>query len=120
MVSRDDSAPAHDLILPLLSLPRILRTAFSDVTSTPYLQPKDRAMTLPDRTTPDTKRVALAWAGSPTQKNDRNRSFPLLAMAPLLARPDIDFFAVQKGPAASQITNSGLAHAVTDLYPAVE
>ena len=115
VVSRDDPAPAHDFILPLLSLPRVLGTEFSDVMSTPYLKPKNRPVVLPERSSPDIKRVALAWAGSPTQKNDRNRSFPLLAMAPLLVRPDIDFFAVQKGPDAKQIANSGLAYAITDL-----
>ena len=115
VVSRDDPVPAHDFILPLLSLPRVLGTEFSDLTSTPYLKPKSRSVALPERSSPHAKRVAMAWAGSPTQKNDRNRSFPLLAMAPLLVRPGIDFFAVQKGPGAKQIVSSGLAYVITDI-----
>jgi tetratricopeptide (TPR) repeat protein len=49
-------------------------------------------------------RVGLAWAGSPTHKNDRNRSVPLSIFAPL-ARPDVKFFSLQLGNGADQAKN---------------
>jgi len=49
--------------------------------------------------------VALAWAGRPTHSNDHNRSLNLNELAPL-ARSDINFLALQKGPAATQVTKA--------------
>ncbi len=45
--------------------------------------------------------VALGWAGRPVHPNDANRSTNLATFAPL-ARPDVTFLAIQKGPAAAQ------------------
>ena len=117
VVSRDEAIPRHDLILPLLSLPRVLEIDGPGFSPTPYLRPKTREGALPARHSRSNIRVALAWAGSPTQKNDRNRSFSLMAMAPLLTKPNVEFFSVQKGPAAGQIIESGLAFAIHDTSP---
>ena len=42
------------------------------------------------------KRVAIAWAGSPTFVDDHNRSIGLERFSPLLAVPEIQFFSIQK------------------------
>ena len=41
-------------------------------------------------------RVGVAWAGSRTNKNDRNRSIALVRFAPLFAMPGIEFVSLQK------------------------
>jgi hypothetical protein len=46
-------------------------------------------------------RVALVWAGRPEHLNDQNRSTSLNQLAPL-AIPNIQFLALQKGPASNQ------------------
>ena len=46
--------------------------------------------------------VGLGWAGSPTHKNDRNRSMKLARLAPLARVPGVRFFSLQKGPAAAE------------------
>jgi ADP-heptose:LPS heptosyltransferase len=45
----------------------------------------------------------LAWAGSKEHSNDRNRSCPLAALAPLLALRDVAWFSLQQGEAAGEI-----------------
>jgi hypothetical protein len=46
-------------------------------------------------------RVGIAWAGNPAHENDRRRSIPLDAFAPLAAVAGIRWFALQVGPRAS-------------------
>ena len=40
-------------------------------------------------------RVGLVWAGSPTHRDDANRSVPLALLAPVLAVPGISFYSLQ-------------------------
>ncbi len=117
VISREDDPPDHDLVLPILSLPRVLGIKKADVSPAPYFRVADSSFQLPPRPAPDAKRIALAWAGSPTQKNDRNRSFSLMDMAPIFACAETAFYSVQKGPAESQINDSGLDYLITDLAP---
>ena len=48
-------------------------------------------------------KVGLAWAGSPTHLNDRNRSCRLADMLALAAHPRIDLVSLQKGEAADEL-----------------
>jgi tetratricopeptide (TPR) repeat protein len=86
-----------DVHLPLLSLPLILRQFDPTATQVPYIRPISRQDLDPRRGF----RVGLAWAGSATHKNDRNRSIPLAKLAPL-AQDGVEFFSVQVGPGANQ------------------
>ena len=47
--------------------------------------------------------VGLVWAGSKEHSNDRNRSCPLAALAPLMALPDIVWFSLQHGESAGDL-----------------
>jgi hypothetical protein len=49
------------------------------------------------------RRIGLVWAGRATHRNDRNRSMPLTALAPLAAVRGCAFISLQKGEAAGQI-----------------
>lgn len=43
-------------------------------------------------------KIGIAWAGQPSQVNDRNRSMPLSEFAPLLALDGVQCFSLQKSP----------------------
>jgi hypothetical protein len=45
-------------------------------------------------------RIGIAWAGNPGHSNDRRRSMPVAALAPILAVPGCDFVSLQVGPAS--------------------
>jgi tetratricopeptide (TPR) repeat protein len=94
-----------DLQLPLLSLPRVMNHAapFGPVEIFPYLRADDgsrrqwrkRLEALPGH------KIGLCWAGNPTHINDRNRSMPLAALAPI-ARENLSFISLQIGHGSSQ------------------
>ncbi len=48
-------------------------------------------------------KIGLVWAGSPTFGNDRYRSMPLAALAPLYEIAGIAWFNLQKGAAHAQL-----------------
>jgi len=108
VVGWDDPAPAFDEYIPLLSLPRVFCTRLDNIpASVPYLQ-LDTASVEQWRTrlgdAPGLK-VGLAWAGTPTHRNDHNRSTSLAQLAPLTAVPNVKWFSLQKGPASEQTRN---------------
>jgi Tfp pilus assembly protein PilF len=102
-----DALPAYDAHLPLLSvagalgidadtLPRAVPYLACD----PRLAPETAAQLAPWR---DRVKVGLAWAGSRAHGNDRRRSCPLAALAPLLAMPGLAWFSLQKDDGEDQI-----------------
>lgn len=105
VIVRGELPPPFDQHCELMSLPQALKLELTDLPAgpVPYLLPdparvehwRQRLAGLPRPL------VALVWAGNPAHANDSNRSLPLSALAPL-ARPDIGFVALQKGPAAAQ------------------
>ena len=98
--------PAFDVQAPLLSLPRILGTTAATVPSkVPYLGVSpERVEAWRARIGPvGGQKVGLVWAGSPTYKDDCNRSLDFRQVGPLLEVPGIRFFSLQKGPAAAEL-----------------
>lgn len=55
------------------------------------------------------RRVGLAWAGNPAHPNDRRRSLPLAAFAPLGAVPGVRWFSLQVGPRSADPAPPGLS-----------
>ena len=49
---------------------------------------------------PKIHKIGIAWAGSPTQARDRDRSCHLTQFLPLLKHPNCAFYSLQKGAAA--------------------
>lgn len=90
--------PDFDWHTPLMSLPLIFGTEPHSIPAeTPYLSvdPAKAAHwhhKLGAKTKP---RIGLAWSGNPEHTNDKNRSMPLLQLAPLLSLP-LEFHALQK------------------------
>lgn len=55
------------------------------------------------------RRVGIAWAGSPAHENDRRRSIPLDAFAPLGETAHVQWYSLQYGPRAGDPAPPGLA-----------
>ncbi|EDN67029.1 TPR repeat containing protein [Beggiatoa sp. PS] len=95
---------AYDVWVPLLSLPKLFATTLNNIpVAVPYLYP-DADKVEKWRTRFETNRfnVGIIWAGSPTHKNDRNRSCPLFHFAALSKLPNVTLFSLQKGKAVTQ------------------
>jgi Tetratricopeptide repeat len=54
------------------------------------------------------RRIGIVWAGNPLHDNDRRRSIPLDAFAPLAHAPSVQWFSLQYGPRAADAAPEGL------------
>jgi ADP-heptose:LPS heptosyltransferase len=74
-----------------------LGTRFSAIPDrVPYLEPPtDRFAAWRARLPEGRRRVGIAWSGRPAHANDRHRSMPFAALAPILSHSDIDFHVLQ-------------------------
>jgi Flp pilus assembly protein TadD len=97
--------PAHDVHVPLLSLPHALRLRAAMVSGTPYLHapgpcPPHVAAALPpdDRLT-----VALCWSGNPRHVDNRRRSIRTELLEPLRGLPGVRMATLQKSPGAEEL-----------------
>ncbi len=98
VVVRGGELPAFDLHCPLLGVPRAFATRLETIPGTvPYLgAPADRLARWAARLGPrQAPRIGLAWSGSLTHKNDRNRSLPLDRLRPLTTM-GLDLHCVQR------------------------
>lgn len=117
VASTEAPPPPCDAVAPLLSVPYLLGLGHEDMSPDPYLRPVARRLTLPAPPAGTRLKVALCWQGSPTQKNDRNRSLPFTALLPLLGNAEVAFYSVQKGEAAKEPATWGMAPLMPDLDP---
>ncbi|MEB3213698.1 MAG: tetratricopeptide repeat protein, partial [Leptolyngbyaceae bacterium] len=98
----DSPVPDFDVHAPLMSLPHLLGTTLDTLPAhIPYLTPPSDATDLIPPTT--ATKIGIAWAGSPTHKNDHNRSCPFAYFWSLLRTPNTQFFSLQKGPSRADI-----------------
>ncbi len=89
---------------PLMSVPAMLGTTPETVPPAPYIAiPAPRVAAWRDRIGARGFRVGLCWQGSVTNENDRRRSLPLAALAPLAEIPGVRLVSLQKRPGAAQI-----------------
>lgn len=110
--------PGYNFQVPLLSLPRLLKTTLESVPDrVPYLKPPadKQAPELPG----ERLKVGICWAGKPSHKNDRNRSLDLRQFGPLLEIEDATFYSLQKGPRARDIEALKIGPFLRDLSPAM-
>ena len=94
----DTTPSAFDYHAALMSLPLALGGTMETIPSAPAWLKADagKAAAWSRRLGPKTRpRVGLVWSGRPQQENDRNRSAPLSALAPLLS-VDADWISLQK------------------------
>ena len=112
VVTDGTKLPPFELQAPLLSLPRIFGTTIETIPAkVPYVaaDPEQAAAwgaKLAARA--PAFNVGLVWAGHPQNRNDRRRSIPLGALAPLAAVPGVVLHSLQGGEAARQVERSPL------------
>jgi tetratricopeptide (TPR) repeat protein len=111
--------PPFDLQCPLASLLLAFETRLETIpAAVPYLHADPQlihkwAELLTDAS--QEMKIGLAWAGSPTHSNDKNRSLKLRQLSPLSAAKGVRFYSLQKGPAASQAEDREAGLQVTDF-----
>ncbi|WP_322104418.1 tetratricopeptide repeat-containing glycosyltransferase family protein [Paraburkholderia sp. J41] len=111
---RLDSAPRHDYLCLMMSLPCRFRTTLHCVpASTPYLRvPRERIAKWAGRLPGNRFKVGLVWAGAPRVHRpelnavDRLRSFDAITYIPLLRIPGITFVSLQKGETTQMQINA--------------
>jgi hypothetical protein len=110
--------PHFDFYVDMLSLPRVFGTTLHDVPcQVPYLEvdAARRAAWAARIGNSSGFNVGLAWAGSPTHLRDRNRSISLEVLQPFSGLENVNFYSLQKGPAASEARSDDSKLAVVDL-----
>lgn len=109
-----DGAPRarFDTYARLMTLPRLCgEDGAAGRSGVPYLAAGESRMQrwAPRLAAPaGVRRVGLAWAGNPAHENDRRRSIPLAAFAPLAAVPNVQYVSLQVGPRADEPAPAGL------------
>lgn len=121
-IDAKEDAGACDVELPLLSLPHRLGLDARDVGVPGRYLRSDAARRCEiesalARHRPAVRRIGVAWAGAAHHANDRRRSMPLAALAPLFALPGVDWYSLQKGDAAAQLASVAAARDVVPLPP---
>ena len=95
---KGETLPEFDVYCPLMSLPFVFGTTLESIPSNErYLQsdPKKVALWRERLGASARPRVGLVWSGSPTSKNDHNRSIALSDLVPVLGA-DYEWHSLQK------------------------
>lgn len=124
VVTRGKKLPEFDAYIPLLSLPHVLKTKITTIPKTfPYLHvdpaKKARCHELL-RPLGNRFKVGIVWAGSPSHKNDHNRSVSFNNFLELLRVSGIALLSLQKGERVVDLTESGCGALVSNLDPAIK
>ena len=107
-----------DVHCPLLTLPLMCETDLDSIPpAASFVIPSNIEANWAQRIAGHKPKVALVWAGSPTNTNDRNRSLPLRSLLPLIGLNSVEFFSFQVGPPAAQLESEGVSARVRDLSP---
>jgi tetratricopeptide (TPR) repeat protein len=111
--------PAYDVWVDQMSLPRLFGTTLQTIPcADAYLTADPVRVASWAKHLPPGVRVGLVWAGNPVHSNDRRRSIPAAALAPLFAAAPGTFVSLQVGPDAAAARRFGLpdnAAALTDF-----
>ena len=122
LIAAGDPLPACDFHCPLMSLPHVFGTTLATIpASIPYLPVEaPRRQHWQQRLGPVTgRRVGIIWAGNPKHQNDRNRSLPFTALAPLWNIPGISWYSLQVGERRTDL-DAALPGMIEDLSPALD
>lgn len=97
IIARGEPLPPFDLHCPLLSLPLAFATKPETIpASVPYLAPPAEHLAhWRDRLPRGAPSAGFVWSGSPSHKNDSNRSIPLARLAALFEDPRLACFGLQ-------------------------
>jgi len=103
VVARGAALPAYDCWVNQMSLPHRFGTRLATIPAPQhYLAANEgRAGRFAERLAGG-RRVGLVWAGNPLHSNDRRRSMPSEALAPLFEVGGVSFVSLQVGPRAKE------------------
>jgi Flp pilus assembly protein TadD len=103
VISAGEPVPTVVWQCPLMSLPLAFGTTLDTVPAdVPYLSPAaEEVATWRNRLPDEGLRVGIVWAGAALHPNDRRRSMPAAALAPLARVAGISFVSLQKHSATS-------------------
>jgi len=110
-----------DTYAPLLSLPHVLGVTLESIPAeVPYIdvaaiRRRKELSTVPGLAASARRKVGIVWAGSPTHRNDRQRSCALRELVPVLQTPGIAFYSVQKGERSQELAQLPPEVQVRDL-----
>ena len=97
VVAKGSELTHFDLQCPIMSLPLAFKTSVESIpNTTPYLYVNEtlREMWAKKLGKKNRMRIGIAWSGSPTHVNDKNRSLPLKSFDSLFQLP-VDFYCLQ-------------------------
>jgi hypothetical protein len=123
LVAQGQPLPPFTVHAPLIELPRVFGTTLATVPwPGPYVRaPRERVeqwrALLGARN--GARKVGLAWSGSPHNMNNRKRSLPLDALAPLGQVPGTRFYSLQVGPAAAAAAAAPAKLQIIDLTASI-
>ena len=102
----------------LLSLPGMFKTVVKTIPPIVTLTPAEK---LPAAAAPllalgkGRFKVGIVWSGSPHFKGNHKRAVPFSRFLPLMEVPDTQFYSLQQGPAAAELSAAGAGGFVFDL-----
>ncbi|MEC4896140.1 MAG: tetratricopeptide repeat protein, partial [Oscillatoria sp. PMC 1050.18] len=103
VISQGESLSDFDVQASMMSLPHIFGTTLTTIPNeVPYLQAKFGKNKLISAN--NQFKVGIVWAGNPENWSDRWRSSSLKHFLGLLSIPEIEFYSLQKGKAAAELT----------------
>ena len=98
------SRPEYDCWVDQMSLLRLFGTTFGTVPyPAGYLVPDPARAASWEPSLPRGLRIGLVWAGNPLHSNDRRRSMPVTALAPVVAAGRNTLVGLQVGPRARDL-----------------
>lgn len=123
IIPGDSPFPPSDYWVALLSLPRLFETEVdgvsaqnSYISAEPELVAKWKAKTGQD----EVFKVGIGWQGNPDYEADRARSVPLKELTPLFRQPNVQFYSLQCGYGAEQLTAVAGTERVFDFTPEMD
>ena len=122
VVVQGEPLPDFDLHSPLISLPRIFNTQIETIPAkVPYLRAEDHRVAAWRRWLGgDGVKIGIAWQGNPGFRDDRRRSVPLAAFAPLARLSEVRLISLQKTHGLDQLDHLPAGMTVERLGPAYD
>lgn len=109
VIDLNTQPPAHDIHLPLMSLPFALGVATeAELTAQPWIASdceRERRwhLWLNETVPAENLRVGIAWRGNPNYRKDATRSLALDHFAALARVPGVSLVSLQKGPGENEL-----------------
>jgi tetratricopeptide (TPR) repeat protein len=122
VITTDEPLPPFDFHCPLMSLPHIFGTGLATIPAPFSYIPINEAKrrNWQQRLAPAAgRRIGIVWAGNPQHGNDRNRSLPFAALAPLWNIPGIRWYSLQVGERRADL-DAAPPGVIEDLSPSLE